>query len=1357
MPREWRSQLVEILQLCVMGSSSASGEHALEPDGKAEAIADVRLQIEDSLQQQPPASSQALQGYKPEMRLRLPGGGRLSLWTKRGVVVRGLPPARRWPTGAAPSEEAPCEFEAKFGEYSEASRQVQESAWRAVQACLWFLLVGRGSTPGALDESAEDYCDPPRELGTRLDGARKWFCAESRSRGSSLSNAHAEPVGQGGEQHPHGGVALEALETVFRIVKRLVDQIQFTRRLGDRAVRVERSLSEELRQLSWNSRRESRGEVGEEGGEAQGALSRATSSGVPSPLDCGSLAEVLLDRILDVLLKCAEKSPTAAGLVLRTFVRGEASVASQIEEVLVSVSVKTNLYRLLTECIRQAPAGGGLAALHCPHAGNASHRAGATAVAKTPCSDCVKAASRVSAGGGRTASLSWRPRLAPALQPLSLGCVLFWAEPLVEFSPRGGSSSEEASAGAANVASEDAGRSESQTGSRDVEGAAAASGMASSAAGGVRRALFEAGSSQRFSEGVGSSDSLAAVLEPAVQAVEVSSAGGALTAPSVGVGGDEEESAGEALSHEELLRRLPRSAVFACSAPSRNFRAEVLGRTLSVQQASHLGGVAVCRVPLTFPALALQNGEASDLLSFRLWTAGRFGVTVAPAECVFASVEELFNRNDVVGFRTRSCPPFWAEVFATTVTYEVGDFLGVRFFVDTAADGQRSLHTELHVAGESINSVLEVAFDQPAQMEQARRMNLVFVFQDSMTVVYDGPDFTLSYVDPELHALAQQQPSCDDAAVQEAEEAEGEKGSAQTRHWKRFQPLFLQSVKLYQAIVLAPASPASHVMAGERLAALGLLCESIEGAVEAVRLLEGVLTWEDGWVGDGTISEATATRPSESRRAQPQHCTTSAAGGNRVNLTEDEAFLAAWSGEGSSSSSHPPPIRQSVSFSEKPPTPPPRQASSGRTPAAGKYSEAVRVCRKALAAMAVLSCAVSGEGDLRNLFPQKSRKKSTRDKRAPGSSDPSGRQPKVGVKEKGFDLPWLVGTSSLEESVLKALSFAECQGLLKALARLLTSSSLREVFFSLAHQGRLCATTGRSRVIQGLFVALCLKGVLAAALVARRMLAHRPEGACFLDKSLRGYMIKLFAMFEVYCFVASGLSPDLVFGRGDSEGAAAASTDAPSRGVSSELNAREMALLEGRDARAEPFVSRQSLPSRSVGGEWREAQEGNSDEAEASELSVPGEDSRREASSEFSLDFTAELCGFPPELFSTLPEPSPVFPATPLLSAADAPRVWRRLFYANAFWHRRTQEGGGTFSAQWHLLTPIQHENAMYMRGRVGRRVFAVEGAASFWSTRTAQRLSDSPLTWSMSRDALHLVCALVALWPSLVVDRLKR
>eukprot|EP00922_Rhytidocystis_sp_ex-Travisia-forbesii_P012997 GHVS01019495.1.p1 GENE.GHVS01019495.1~~GHVS01019495.1.p1 ORF type:complete len:2586 (-),score=324.89 GHVS01019495.1:2483-10240(-) len=288
---------------------------------------------------------------------------------------------------------------------------------------------------------------------------------------------------------------------------------------------------------------------------------------------------------------------------------------------------------------------------------------------------------------------------------------------------------------------------------------------------------------------------------------------------------------------------LPQSAVYLCASPTADFEATADGGTVQVVRTQNLGGVVLCRVPLTFPALNITDGQATDIISFRLPNAGRFGVTVAPADCILRTTTEVFSRNDVVGFKTSSCPDFWQNVFAAECEYQAGDVLDVKFNVEAQPSGdQQCLRTELMVSGVSIGSVLEVYFENRTQVDQLERMNLVFVFQDPITIIYDGPSFALDFVDANRET------------AEEVVEAEVETVE-QVDAWKQNQSCFTDAVELYQAIVMSDNVMLTSLkddVIGELCSCFTTLAKALsrppfapgEGPVESCRLTGTV--WGEG-------------------------------------------------------------------------------------------------------------------------------------------------------------------------------------------------------------------------------------------------------------------------------------------------------------------------------------------------------------------------------------------------------------------------------------------------------------------------------------------------------------------------------
>ncbi|CDR94642.1 HECT/ubiquitin-transferase domain containing protein, putative [Babesia bigemina] len=187
-------------------------------------------------------------------------------------------------------------------------------------------------------------------------------------------------------------------------------------------------------------------------------------------------------------------------------------------------------------------------------------------------------------------------------------------------------------------------------------------------------------------------------------------------------------------SSSDPFSTLPHSDNFVTHRASADFEADISGHTLHITRAQNMGGIVLFRIPINMGSTTSMQGS----VNFFILSPGRFGITVAPADCVFGSVIDLFDRNDVVGFMTSLCPPFVHDVFAATINYRVGDVLSASFNVERQEDGQVCLRTELLIAGNSIGSVLEVVYDPATQNEPMRRMSLVFIFQDPQTIVYNG-------------------------------------------------------------------------------------------------------------------------------------------------------------------------------------------------------------------------------------------------------------------------------------------------------------------------------------------------------------------------------------------------------------------------------------------------------------------------------------------------------------------------------------------------------------------------------------------------------------------------------------------
>ncbi|EKX74252.1 HECT-domain ubiquitin-transferase domain containing protein [Theileria equi strain WA] len=186
-------------------------------------------------------------------------------------------------------------------------------------------------------------------------------------------------------------------------------------------------------------------------------------------------------------------------------------------------------------------------------------------------------------------------------------------------------------------------------------------------------------------------------------------------------------------SNNDPFVTLPHSEHFVTHRASPDFEADINDNTLHITRASNMGGIVLYRIPPSIGSTTMQGN-----VNFFILSPGRFGITVAPADCIFGTVSDLFDRNDVVGFMTSLCPPFANDIFAATINYRVGDVLSAYFTVDHQEDGQICLRTELLIAGNSIGSVLEVIYDPITQNDTTRRMSLVFIFQDPITLVHNG-------------------------------------------------------------------------------------------------------------------------------------------------------------------------------------------------------------------------------------------------------------------------------------------------------------------------------------------------------------------------------------------------------------------------------------------------------------------------------------------------------------------------------------------------------------------------------------------------------------------------------------------
>ncbi|KAH8582989.1 ubiquitin ligase with a HECT domain at the C-terminus [Cryptosporidium sp. chipmunk genotype I] len=205
------------------------------------------------------------------------------------------------------------------------------------------------------------------------------------------------------------------------------------------------------------------------------------------------------------------------------------------------------------------------------------------------------------------------------------------------------------------------------------------------------------------------------------------------------------------------FRNHPHSSTFIGALPNENFNVNIDGRIVQCDQASMGGGIVICRAPLTFRGLQSTGlSVPPNILSFRVLGIGRFGITVAPSNVLTMSLEEVFQRNDVVGLRPQ--PPTSSSsttsnsnvyqlpenMFALEIPYAEGTVIDIRYGVSSNSSGS-ILRSEIFIGGESIGSVLEVQFNELAQISEDTRLSVIFVILDPLTILYEGLPFSTRY------------------------------------------------------------------------------------------------------------------------------------------------------------------------------------------------------------------------------------------------------------------------------------------------------------------------------------------------------------------------------------------------------------------------------------------------------------------------------------------------------------------------------------------------------------------------------------------------------------------------------------
>ncbi|POM82608.1 HECT-domain (ubiquitin-transferase) family protein [Cryptosporidium meleagridis] len=231
----------------------------------------------------------------------------------------------------------------------------------------------------------------------------------------------------------------------------------------------------------------------------------------------------------------------------------------------------------------------------------------------------------------------------------------------------------------------------------------------------------------------------------------------AVTESATNGGGDLHPIGGNGGGNEvpSVFRNHPHSSTFIGALPNENFNVNIDGRIVQCDQASMGGGIVICRAPLTFRGLQSTGlSVPPNILSFRVLGIGRFGITVAPSNVLTMSLEEVFQRNDVVGLRPQ--PPTSSStspngvyqlpenMFALEIPYSEGTVIDIRYGVSSNSSGS-ILRSEIFIGGESIGSVLEVQFNELAQISEDTRLSVIFVILDPLTILYEGLPFSTRY------------------------------------------------------------------------------------------------------------------------------------------------------------------------------------------------------------------------------------------------------------------------------------------------------------------------------------------------------------------------------------------------------------------------------------------------------------------------------------------------------------------------------------------------------------------------------------------------------------------------------------
>ncbi|KAH7648349.1 ubiquitin ligase with a HECT domain at the C-terminus [Cryptosporidium bovis] len=205
------------------------------------------------------------------------------------------------------------------------------------------------------------------------------------------------------------------------------------------------------------------------------------------------------------------------------------------------------------------------------------------------------------------------------------------------------------------------------------------------------------------------------------------------------------------------FRNHPHSSIFIGALQTDNFNVNIDERVVHCDLATLGGGIVVCRAPLTFRGLQSTGlSIPPNILSFRVLGLARFGITVAPSNVLTMPLEEVFQRNDVVGLKPQvqlgidnrnlnnDIYQLPENMFALEISYIEGTVIDIRYGVTTNSTGS-ILRSEIFIGGESIGSVLEVQFNELAQISEETRLAVIFVVLDPLTILYEGLPFSTRY------------------------------------------------------------------------------------------------------------------------------------------------------------------------------------------------------------------------------------------------------------------------------------------------------------------------------------------------------------------------------------------------------------------------------------------------------------------------------------------------------------------------------------------------------------------------------------------------------------------------------------